>query len=173
MSFYWYITAITSSIVVFTLIFNTAFLFQSNVNRLPSYLTINFIRFFYKEKENINAKVLKVLPLWQLILENWILSWQRASKKIGFFDRNHLTSKRNWVMTLCGSNTYLIIYALLWGLSILPAQLLHVEASKSRVTRQIVCSLLLWLLLPGYKVSDGVRRFWAVYPGVAGQDNAR
>lgn len=38
---------------------NAVYVKTSNVNRLPSYLTINFIRFFYKEKENINAKVLK------------------------------------------------------------------------------------------------------------------
>ncbi|KAI5710542.1 hypothetical protein M8J75_009528 [Diaphorina citri] len=31
----------------------------SKVSRLPAYLTIQFVRFFYKEKERINAKVLK------------------------------------------------------------------------------------------------------------------
>lgn len=38
---------------------NAVYVKTSHVNRLPAYLTINFIRFFYKEKENINAKILK------------------------------------------------------------------------------------------------------------------
>lgn len=36
------------------------FLLQSKISRLPTYLTIQFVRFFYKEKESINAKILKV-----------------------------------------------------------------------------------------------------------------
>lgn len=32
---------------------------SSMINRLPTYLTIQFVRFFYKEKEAINAKILK------------------------------------------------------------------------------------------------------------------
>lgn len=32
---------------------------SSKVSRLPAYLTIQFVRFYYKEKESINAKVLK------------------------------------------------------------------------------------------------------------------
>ncbi|GFV97051.1 ubiquitin carboxyl-terminal hydrolase 14 [Trichonephila clavipes] len=31
----------------------------SKISRLPTYLTIQFVRFFYKEKESINAKILK------------------------------------------------------------------------------------------------------------------
>ena len=31
----------------------------SKISRLPAYLSINFIRFFYKEKNSINAKILK------------------------------------------------------------------------------------------------------------------
>jgi len=31
----------------------------SHLSRLPAYLTIQFVRFFYKEKEKINAKILK------------------------------------------------------------------------------------------------------------------
>lgn len=38
---------------------NAVYVKTSLINRLPAYLTINFIRFFYKEKENINAKILK------------------------------------------------------------------------------------------------------------------
>lgn len=34
-------------------------LFQSLISRLPAYLTIQFVRFQYKGKEGINAKVLK------------------------------------------------------------------------------------------------------------------
>lgn len=33
--------------------------FQSKISRLPAYLTIQFVRFFYKEKGAINAKILK------------------------------------------------------------------------------------------------------------------
>jgi ubiquitin carboxyl-terminal hydrolase 14 len=33
--------------------------FQSKVSRLPAYLTVQFVRFYYKEKESINAKILK------------------------------------------------------------------------------------------------------------------
>ena len=35
-------------------------LFQSVIKRLPAYLSIQFVRFYYKEKEKINAKILKV-----------------------------------------------------------------------------------------------------------------
>lgn len=34
-------------------------IFQSKISRLPAYLTIQFVRFYYKEKESINAKILK------------------------------------------------------------------------------------------------------------------
>jgi ubiquitin carboxyl-terminal hydrolase 14 len=33
--------------------------FQVKISRLPAYLTIQFVRFYYKEKESINAKILK------------------------------------------------------------------------------------------------------------------
>ncbi|KAG8180460.1 hypothetical protein JTE90_001993 [Oedothorax gibbosus] len=32
---------------------------SSKISRLPTYLTVQFVRFFYKEKESINAKILK------------------------------------------------------------------------------------------------------------------
>jgi len=38
----------------------TVVLFQSLIKRIPGYLTIQFVRFFYKEKESVNAKILKV-----------------------------------------------------------------------------------------------------------------
>ncbi|XP_022907303.1 ubiquitin carboxyl-terminal hydrolase 14 [Onthophagus taurus] len=31
----------------------------AKINRLPAYLTVQFVRFYYKEKESINAKILK------------------------------------------------------------------------------------------------------------------
>jgi len=37
------------------------FILQSLISRLPAYLPIQFLRFFYKEKEAINAKILKVM----------------------------------------------------------------------------------------------------------------
>jgi len=35
-------------------------LFQNKLKRLPAYLTIQMVRFFYKGKEAVNAKILKV-----------------------------------------------------------------------------------------------------------------
>lgn len=40
--------------------FHCFFIFQSKLKRIPSYLAIQFVRFYYKEKEAINAKILKV-----------------------------------------------------------------------------------------------------------------
>ena len=40
-------------------IINSHFL-QSLLNRIPAYLTIQMVRFYYKEKDNVNAKILKV-----------------------------------------------------------------------------------------------------------------
>lgn len=34
--------------------------FQSKLSRLPAYLTVQFVRFYFKEKDAINAKILKV-----------------------------------------------------------------------------------------------------------------
>lgn len=39
--------------------------FQSKIKRLPGYLAIQFVRFYYKEKEAINAKILKVQILYK------------------------------------------------------------------------------------------------------------
>uniref|UniRef100_A0A4W3K0Z1 Ubiquitin carboxyl-terminal hydrolase n=1 Tax=Callorhinchus milii TaxID=7868 RepID=A0A4W3K0Z1_CALMI len=38
---------------------NALYIKSSKVQRLPAYLTIQMVRFFYKEKESVNAKVLK------------------------------------------------------------------------------------------------------------------
>lgn len=35
------------------------FRMQSKISRLPAYLTVNFVRFQYKGKEGVNAKILK------------------------------------------------------------------------------------------------------------------
>lgn len=41
-------------------IINVFFHFQSLLNRIPAYLTVQMVRFYYKEKDNVNAKILKV-----------------------------------------------------------------------------------------------------------------
>ncbi|XP_071483761.1 ubiquitin carboxyl-terminal hydrolase 14-like [Diadema antillarum] len=38
---------------------NAHYLKESKISRLPGYMTVQFVRFYYKEKEGINAKVLK------------------------------------------------------------------------------------------------------------------
>ncbi|MEE6522354.1 hypothetical protein FKM82_020850 [Ascaphus truei] len=38
---------------------NALYIKSSRISRLPAYLTIQMVRFFYKEKESVNAKVLK------------------------------------------------------------------------------------------------------------------
>ncbi|PKU40798.1 rho-associated protein kinase 1 [Limosa lapponica baueri] len=38
---------------------NALYIKSSKISRLPAYLTIQMVRFFYKEKESVNAKVLK------------------------------------------------------------------------------------------------------------------
>uniref|UniRef100_A0A4W4FF71 Ubiquitin carboxyl-terminal hydrolase n=1 Tax=Electrophorus electricus TaxID=8005 RepID=A0A4W4FF71_ELEEL len=39
---------------------NALYTKSSRIRRLPAYLTVQMVRFFYKEKESVNAKVLKV-----------------------------------------------------------------------------------------------------------------
>ena len=46
---------------------------QSKIKRLPAYLTIQMVRFYYKGKEAVNAKILKVgfildVGFWDFIL---------------------------------------------------------------------------------------------------------
>ncbi|KAJ8925778.1 hypothetical protein NQ315_009628 [Exocentrus adspersus] len=38
---------------------DAAYIKTSKISRLPAYLTVQFVRFYYKEKESINAKILK------------------------------------------------------------------------------------------------------------------
>lgn len=48
---------------------------QSKLSRLPGYLTVQMVRFFYKEKESVNAKVLKVgLRYPSFSLRKWLLA---------------------------------------------------------------------------------------------------
>ncbi|XP_013393115.1 ubiquitin carboxyl-terminal hydrolase 14-like [Lingula anatina] len=39
----------------------------SKISRLPAYLTIQFVRFFYKEKEAVNAKILKDVKFTEIL----------------------------------------------------------------------------------------------------------
>ncbi|MGH0140604.1 UNVERIFIED_CONTAM: hypothetical protein FKN15_042967 [Acipenser sinensis] len=38
---------------------NALYIKSSRISRLPAYMTVQMVRFFYKEKESVNAKVLK------------------------------------------------------------------------------------------------------------------
>uniref|UniRef100_A0A667ZSB7 Ubiquitin carboxyl-terminal hydrolase n=1 Tax=Myripristis murdjan TaxID=586833 RepID=A0A667ZSB7_9TELE len=40
---------------------NALYIKSSKLSRLPAYLTVQMVRFFYKEKESVNAKVLKMV----------------------------------------------------------------------------------------------------------------
>uniref|UniRef100_A0A672ZW40 Ubiquitin carboxyl-terminal hydrolase n=1 Tax=Sphaeramia orbicularis TaxID=375764 RepID=A0A672ZW40_9TELE len=53
---------------------NALYIKSSKLSRLPAYLTVQMVRFFYKEKESVNAKVLKVA-----------LSVYRISKSLTLF----------------------------------------------------------------------------------------
>ena len=53
------------------------------INRLPAYLTVQLVRFFFKEKKSVGAKVLKVrgrfllfssAPLWKMKISNQIFA---------------------------------------------------------------------------------------------------
>jgi len=55
---------------------------SSKISRLPTYLTIQFVRFFYKEKEAINAKILKDIK-FSLDLDVFELCSEELQKKLG------------------------------------------------------------------------------------------
>jgi ubiquitin carboxyl-terminal hydrolase 14 len=38
---------------------------KSRISRLPSYLTINFVRFYWKASEQIKAKILRVCMIYK------------------------------------------------------------------------------------------------------------
>lgn len=54
---------------------------SSKINRLPAYLSIQFVRFFYKEKESINAKILKDIK-FQLNLDVFDLCSPELQRKL-------------------------------------------------------------------------------------------
>lgn len=51
------------------------------IDRLPSYLTVQFVRFYYKEKEKINAKVLKEVQ-FPMVLDTYELCSPDLQKKL-------------------------------------------------------------------------------------------
>uniref|UniRef100_A0A8C6LMB2 Ubiquitin carboxyl-terminal hydrolase n=1 Tax=Nothobranchius furzeri TaxID=105023 RepID=A0A8C6LMB2_NOTFU len=58
---------------------NAQYIKSSKLSRLPAYLTVQMVRFFYKEKESVNAKVLKdvkfplMLDVYELFLFFFLL----------------------------------------------------------------------------------------------------
>lgn len=54
---------------------------ESKINRLPAYLTIQMVRFYYKEKEGINAKILKDVK-FPLIMDTYDLCTPALQKKL-------------------------------------------------------------------------------------------
>jgi len=53
----------------------------SMISRLPAYLRVQFIRFYYKEKENVNAKILKEVK-FTMILDLYELCTPELQKKL-------------------------------------------------------------------------------------------
>uniref|UniRef100_A0A4W3J672 Ubiquitin carboxyl-terminal hydrolase n=1 Tax=Callorhinchus milii TaxID=7868 RepID=A0A4W3J672_CALMI len=64
---------------------NALYIKSSKVQRLPAYLTIQMVRFFYKEKESVNAKVLKVYSK-EVKYEPFSFSDDIGSNNSGYFD---------------------------------------------------------------------------------------
>lgn len=53
----------------------------THLSRLPAYLTIQFVRFFYKEKEKVNAKILKDIQ-YSMILDVFDLCTPELQKRL-------------------------------------------------------------------------------------------
>ncbi|CAF4321893.1 unnamed protein product [Rotaria sp. Silwood2] len=53
----------------------------THLSRLPAYLTIQFVRFFYKEKEKVNAKILKDVQ-YSMILDVFDLCTPELQKRL-------------------------------------------------------------------------------------------
>jgi ubiquitin carboxyl-terminal hydrolase 14 len=66
-----------SSVLGRDAVFNKA----THLSRLPAYLTIQFVRFFYKEKEKINAKILKDVQ-YSMILDVFDLCTPELQKRL-------------------------------------------------------------------------------------------
>ncbi|XP_029446960.1 ubiquitin carboxyl-terminal hydrolase 14 [Rhinatrema bivittatum] len=60
---------------------NASYIKSSKISRLPAYLTIQMVRFFYKEKESVNAKVLKDVK-FPLMLDAYELCTQELQEKM-------------------------------------------------------------------------------------------
>ncbi|XP_030068781.1 ubiquitin carboxyl-terminal hydrolase 14 isoform X2 [Microcaecilia unicolor] len=60
---------------------NALYIKSSKISRLPAYLTIQMVRFFYKEKESVNAKVLKDVK-FPLMLDVYELCTQELQEKM-------------------------------------------------------------------------------------------
>uniref|UniRef100_A0A8C5ARB4 Ubiquitin carboxyl-terminal hydrolase n=1 Tax=Gadus morhua TaxID=8049 RepID=A0A8C5ARB4_GADMO len=60
---------------------NALYIKSSKLGRLPAYLTIQMVRFFYKEKESVNAKVLKDVK-FPLMLDVYELCTSEVQKKM-------------------------------------------------------------------------------------------
>lgn len=51
------------AVVLSSVLIHFCFILKSKVSRLPAYICVQMVRFFYKEKEKVNAKILKVIPI--------------------------------------------------------------------------------------------------------------
>uniref|UniRef100_A0A8C9IMQ3 Ubiquitin carboxyl-terminal hydrolase 14 n=1 Tax=Piliocolobus tephrosceles TaxID=591936 RepID=A0A8C9IMQ3_9PRIM len=63
---------------------NALYIKSSKISRLPAYLTIQMVRFFYKEKESVNAKVLKDVK-FPLMLDMYELCTPELQEKMVSF----------------------------------------------------------------------------------------
>ena len=60
---------------------DASYLKTSRINRLPAYLCIQLVRFFYKEKEKVSAKVLKDIK-FPLVLDMYDMCTSEMQKKL-------------------------------------------------------------------------------------------
>ncbi|XP_023671471.1 ubiquitin carboxyl-terminal hydrolase 14 [Paramormyrops kingsleyae] len=60
---------------------NALYIKSSKISRLPAYLTVQMVRFFYKEKESVNAKVLKDVK-FPLMLDVYELCTPELQEKL-------------------------------------------------------------------------------------------
>ncbi|KAK7945381.1 hypothetical protein WMY93_001109 [Mugilogobius chulae] len=60
---------------------NALYIKSSKISRLPGYLTVQMVRFFYKEKESVNAKVLKDVK-FPLMLDVYELCTSELQEKM-------------------------------------------------------------------------------------------
>ncbi|XP_040209978.1 ubiquitin carboxyl-terminal hydrolase 14 [Rana temporaria] len=63
---------------------NALYIKTSRISRLPAYMTIQMVRFFYKEKESVNAKVLKDVK-FPLMLDIYDLCTPELQEKMAPF----------------------------------------------------------------------------------------